>query len=198
MVLCLWIIAIVMQKRKKLSCLLSILGIVLLALFITVTWIKMNRPPFKTLGETRLWYALLLPIAALFVNIRYQMNWLTIYANLMSLLFLFINFCKPEAWDKTLAPALQSPWFIPHVVVYMLAYALIAATFLISVKGIKRYYYKGDTEQIIQVADKVLNVGLAFLSMGLIFGALWAKEAWGHYWTWDPKETWALITFLAT
>ena len=40
-------------------------------------------------------------------------------------------------------------------------------------------------------------MGLAFLTIGMLFGALWAKEAWGHYWSWDPKETWAAITWLA-
>jgi ABC-type transport system involved in cytochrome c biogenesis permease subunit len=40
-------------------------------------------------------------------------------------------------------------------------------------------------------------IGFGFLTLGLVFGAFWAKEAWGHYWTWDPKETWAMITWLA-
>ena len=42
-----------------------------------------------------------------------------------------------------------------------------------------------------------MYVGLAFMTIGMLFGALWAKEAWGHYWSWDPKETWAAITWFA-
>ena len=45
--------------------------------------------------------------------------------------------------------------------------------------------------------DDLVYVGLAFLTIGMLFGALWAKEAWGHYWSWDPKETWAAITWFA-
>ena len=46
------------------------------------------------------------------------------------------------------------------------------------------------------MADNLVHMGFAMLTTGMIFGALWAKEAWGHYWTWDPKETWALLTWL--
>ncbi len=47
-----------------------------------------------------------------------------------------------------------------------------------------------------QITDDLVYVGLAFLTLGMLMGALWAKEAWGHYWSWDPKETWAAITWL--
>ena len=49
----------------------------------------------------------------------------------------------------------------------------------------------------LQLADNLVYIGFSFLTLGLLFGALWAKEAWGHYWTWDPKETWAFLTWLA-
>ena len=46
------------------------------------------------------------------------------------------------------------------------------------------------------LCDNLVYVGTAFLTIGMLFGALWAKEAWGHYWSWDPKETWAAATWL--
>ena len=48
----------------------------------------------------------------------------------------------------------------------------------------------------LNITDNLVYVGLAFLTIGMLFGALWAKAAWGHYWAWDPKETWAAITWL--
>jgi ABC-type transport system involved in cytochrome c biogenesis permease subunit len=48
-----------------------------------------------------------------------------------------------------------------------------------------------------EAVDNLVYVGLAFMTVGMLFGALWAKEAWGHYWPWDPKETWAAITWLS-
>ena len=47
------------------------------------------------------------------------------------------------------------------------------------------------------ICDNLVYVGLSFMTFGMLFGALWAKEAWGHYWAWDPKETWAAITWFA-
>ena len=83
---------------------------------------------------------------------------------------------------KTLVPALQSPWFAPHVFVYIFAYCLLGVAVVIA-------WWK-------QV-DDLVYVSFAFLTIGMLFGALWAKEAWGHYWSWDPKETWAAITWIA-
>ena len=64
----------------------------------------------------------------------------------------------------------------------------------------KRFPVKpGMTESMevdMDITDNLVYVGLAFLTIGMLFGALWAKEAWGHYWAWDPKETWAAITWL--
>jgi len=45
--------------------------------------------------------------------------------------------------------------------------------------------------------DNLVGVGLAFMTIGMLFGAIWAEQAWGHYWAWDPKETWAAATWLA-
>ena len=48
-----------------------------------------------------------------------------------------------------------------------------------------------------EITDNLTYVGLSFMTLGMLMGALWAKEAWGHYWSWDPKETWAAITWLS-
>jgi len=83
---------------------------------------------------------------------------------------------------KTLVPALQSPWFAPHVFVYIFAYSLLAIAAVVAAW---------------KLIDDLVYVSLAFMTIGMLFGALWAKEAWGHYWSWDPKETWAAITWFA-
>ena len=50
-------------------------------------------------------------------------------------------------------------------------------------------------EEYLHTADNLVYAGIAFLSIGMLLGSLWAKEAWGNYWSWDPKETWAVITW---
>jgi ABC-type transport system involved in cytochrome c biogenesis permease subunit len=93
-------------------------------------------------------------------------------------------------------PALQSPWFAPHVIVYMFAYAVLGAS---TVMAIYLLFFKKQaaSEEEMEITDNLVYVGLAFMTVGMLFGALWAKEAWGHYWGWDPKETWAAITWFA-
>jgi ABC-type transport system involved in cytochrome c biogenesis permease subunit len=148
----------------------------------------------RTLGETRLWYATFSPIIGLVTYLRYKYKWLLGYSAFISILFLGINASNPEVMNKTLMPALQSVWFVPHVLVYLFAYALLGTSALIALRGLT--WGKNEKEDLVIVADNLVFTGFSFLTMGLLFGALWAKKAWGHYWTWDPKETWALITWM--
>jgi ABC-type transport system involved in cytochrome c biogenesis permease subunit len=107
---------------------------------------------------------------------------LWVYFGLAVFASLFAYFFFDSYNTKTLVPALQSPWFAPHVFVYIFAYALLGVAVVIA-------WWKR--------VDDLVYVSLAFLTIGMLFGALWAKEAWGHYWSWDPKETWAAITWIA-
>ena len=107
---------------------------------------------------------------------------LGVYFGLFVIASLFAYFFFDSYNTKTLVPALQSPWFAPHVFVYIFAYTLLGIAVIIA-------WWK--------LADDLVYVSLAFLTIGMLFGALWAKEAWGHYWSWDPKETWAAITWIA-
>ena len=115
-----------------------------------------------------------------------------IYFAIAAVVFICVNLFKPEIHDKTLMPALQSPWFAPHVIVYIFAYALLGAAAVMALYLL----WKRDCQPLPAV-DNLVYVGLAFMAVGMLFGALWAKEAWGHYWSWDPKETWAAITWFA-
>ena len=174
----------------------TIIGLLVFFSFIVLMWISLERPPLRTMGETRLWYSLLLPLSGLIVYSRWKYKWILSFSTVLALVFICVNLFKPEIHDKTLMPALQSPWFAPHVIVYMFAYAVLGAATLMAVYllFIKK---KAIAEEEFTTTDNLVYVGLSFLTIGMLFGALWAKEAWGHYWSWDPKETWAAITWLA-
>ena len=109
-------------------------------------------------------------------------------------MFIVLNLVKPEIHDQTLIPALQSGWFIPHVTVYMFSYSLLGCAFLIALVGL--FKRNSTTDLMLTSADTLIYIGTAFLTFGMLSGAIWAKQAWGHFWNWDPKETWALITWL--
>lgn len=172
------------------------LGLVIFFSYIFIMWITLERPPLRTMGETRLWYSFFLPLAGIIVFSRWQYKWILSFSTILATVFVCVNIFKPEIHSKTLMPALQSPWFAPHVIVYMMAYALLGAAVVMSVYLL--FFKKGtDTDKEMEITDNLAYVGLSFMTLGMLMGALWAKEAWGHYWSWDPKETWAAITWLA-
>ena len=182
------------KDKAKSAYALTILGLGVFFAFILSMWISLERPPLRTMGETRLWYSFFLPLAGLLVYSRWRYKWILSFSTLLSVVFICVNLLKPEIHSKTLMPALQSPWFAPHVIVYMFAYALLGAAVVMAVYLLVRQRW---SQQETEITDNLVYVGLAFLTFGMLFGALWAKEAWGHYWSWDPKETWAAITWLA-
>ncbi|MBQ0006481.1 MAG: cytochrome c biogenesis protein CcsA [Alistipes sp.] len=173
-----------------------ITGIVIYFSFILGIWLFLERPPLRTMGETRLWYVLFISLAGIFVYTRWRYKWILSFSTVMAFVFSCINIFKPEIHDKVLMPALQSPWFAPHVIVYMFAYALLGASAIVAIYLI--WFKKGPVEEKeMSLCDNLVGVGLSFMTIGMLFGALWAEQAWGHYWSWDPKETWAAATWLS-
>ena len=177
--------------RRRLAIVSELLSIVLLGVFICGLWLFIDRPPLRTTGETRLWYSFFASVAGLFTYIRWKYKWILSFSTVLSTVFILLNVLKPEIHDQTLMPALQSPWFIPHVTVYMFSYSLLGCAFVIA---LVRLFKKND--DLFLAADTLIYIGVAFLTFGMLSGAIWAKSAWGHFWNWDPKETWALVTWL--
>ena len=95
---------------------------------------------------------------------------------------------------SNLVPALQSPWFYPHILVYIVCYSLMGVAAVIAIYGLIK---RPLPSYISPLTSSIVYIGLIFMTFGMMFGAFWAKEAWGHYWSWDPKETWAAITWLS-
>ena len=162
------------RQRRGWAISLTSLAIFVMSAFVVFLWTSLGRPPLKTMGETRLWYSFFALLSGLFTYLRWRYRWILSFSTVLATVFVVINILKPEIHDQSLMPALQSPWFIPHVTVYMFSYSLLGC----------------------QAADTLVYIGTAFLTFGMLSGAIWAKEAWGHYWSWDPKETWALVTWL--
>ena len=178
-------------------------GLLVFFSYIISMWVVLEHPPLRTMGETRLWYSFFLPLTGLVIYSRWHYRWLLSFSTLMAVVFVCVNLLKPEIHSKTLMPALQSPWFAPHVIVYMFCYALLGAAAVMAVCLLVRPSLLCDDVKTsssgtrMEVVDQLVRLGVAFMTIGMLFGALWAKEAWGHYWSWDPKETWAAVTWFA-
>ena len=178
------------KRQPKAAILLSGAGLCVYAAFIVALWMSLQRPPLRTLGETRLWYAFFMMLSGLATYWRQRYRWILFFSAVVATVFIALNLFKPEIHDQTLMPALQSGWFVPHVTVYMFSYSVLGCAFLLAVAGCVQH-----TDRYLPAADRLVYTGMAFLTFGMLSGALWAKEAWGDYWTWDPKETWAAVTW---
>ena len=179
-------------SRRKAATVLALLSIVTLLAFIVGLCLTLDRPPLRTAGETRLWYSFFAMVSGLATYLRWGYKWILPFSSILSAVFILLNILKPEIHDQTLMPALQSPWFIPHVTVYMFSYSLLGCSFLIGAYAL----FKPEGEKMLKSADTLVYIGTAFLTLGMLSGSIWAKQAWGNYWGWDPKETWAMITWL--
>jgi ABC-type transport system involved in cytochrome c biogenesis permease subunit len=193
----LWITGSVLAWRDRRSpALVSyIAGTLVFFSFMIAMWVALERPPMRTMGETRLWYSFFMAVAGIIVYSRWKYKWILSFSTIMALVYITVNLLKPQIHTKSLMPALQSPWFAPHVIVYMFSYGMLGAATIMALYVL--IFKKDDvTARETSTTDNLVATGLAFLTFGMLFGALWAQEVWGTYWAWDPKETWAAITWL--
>ncbi len=189
---CLGTFVIYKSKSKFMGDAMIIAGLLVFSCFIAALWQSLGHPPMRTMGETRLLYSFFLVLVGYITYKHWRYKWIMAYSIAVSSIFIAINLLKPEIHTTNLMPALQSIWFVPHVTVYILSYAMFGAATIAAIivlyKGVK------GTENYYKLIDNLIYIGLGFLIAGMLMGALWAKEAWGDYWTWDPKEVWAFIT----
>lgn len=91
-------------------------------------------------------------------------------------------------------PALQSIWFIPHILAYMIAYSLVTVAFIITMVS---FFSKKENHGRLECGSyNLMRVSFPFMTMGMFFGAIWANAIWGEFWSFDVKENWSLVTWL--
>jgi ABC-type transport system involved in cytochrome c biogenesis permease subunit len=131
----------------------------------------------------------------LYMRFVRQGEWMRPYFQLMPAIIM-TGLCFMDAvavWE--FAPSLQSVWFVPHILVYMIAYTMGAVAFLICLVSLFSTDKK-KKERLEQGVYDCICVVFPFMTMGMFFGAIWANEVWGAFWSWDTKEIWSLVTWL--
>ena len=161
-------------------------------------WAASGQPPLSSMHHVMLVLAACaLPAYALLVWGR-GLRWITPAFPVAGAvpLALALVFRRDEAWN--LAPALQSPWFVPHVIAYMASYSLALIAFVLLLTGSVRTLLassRADVSRLDSASYEILSVAFPLMTFGMLSGALWANQIWGDYWSWDSKETWSLITW---
>lgn len=116
-------------------------------------------------------------------------SWLAVLVVLMVVLYI-------RMLTHPLLPVLRSPFFSFHISTIVTAYALLLGILVIGVIALIRPKDKARMERLKNVSMAMLYPAVALLAIGIFIGAVWANVSWGNYWSWDPKEVWALITLL--
>ena len=181
-----------------------------LGLFI-VRWHEAGRAPLKSLFESLVFFALCIAVVYVFFELIYKTRAFGVPAALLALGCLLYAVGRWDAEIVKLPPALQSPWFVPHVMVYFVGYAAVAIAFALAAIQLlaprvafvqKLLTMKAGTIMTGQPLDiekmsyDLVRFGFVLLTVGLLVGSVWAKSAWGDFWVWDPKENWSLVTWL--
>ena len=159
--------------------------------------------PVSNLYEVFILFMVITGLMYLYYERKFAMQKLGvfIYALLCCLVgfTLWYSFSRGAHEIQPLIPALQSWWMKIHVPANFIGYgafcmaAAFGAAELIALRGSK---FLPDAAQIEEAMYKAIAVGFLFFTIATILGALWAADAWGRYWSWDPKETWAFIVWL--
>lgn len=175
-------------------------------------WVESHRlgygyVPLSNLYESLVFFTLAIAVVYLFVEFRFKIRAIGIFGSLAAFLTAaYASLPSVESEIQPLIPALQSNWLIAHVITCFIGYAAFAVACGISILYLLRsasgHPPTGaaarlpDMETMDELTHQMIAFGFLFLSIGIITGAIWADQAWGRYWGWDPKETWSLITWL--
>ncbi|MBI4709971.1 MAG: cytochrome c biogenesis protein CcsA [Nitrospirae bacterium] len=177
--------------------------VVIHTLLIIFRTVEGMRPPFQTLYETLSWFAWSASVTYLYVQNRWHNVHLPgfIVAGLSMAACLYSLLSRsPEI--APVPPALQSPWYEAHVIIAFLSYAVFVVSFAVEVCYLKFKTSPGNPpvfgvfdEEFHRWTHRLVLFGFPLLTFAVFSGAAWANDAWGRYWSWDPKETWSLITW---
>ena len=173
-----------------------------LATLYLLRWVIQGHIPLSNGYETMLFIALISSLFATFTSFRSHslLSSLALIVTAFTLLVSHLSFMSPEM--TPLMPVLQSPLLSIHVSVIMCAYALFALITLLSVVGLLSSHFSrfagahSELPPLRGIEGVLLYPAVFLLTTGIFLGAIWANVSWGTYWSWDPKETWALITLM--
>ena len=197
------------ERIGRLGSAFMLIATLLLLAGVIFRGISANRVPWGNMYEFSITGALSFSLAYLFALVKYKMRWLALPASIAMLITLGTAVTLLYRPSAPLVPALKSTWLVIHVSaaiisggVFLLA-NFIAGTYLI----LDRYEQKGarpiwmqklpSLESLDNFSYRLIALVFPLWTFSVIAGAIWAEAAWGRYWGWDPKETWAFITWVA-
>lgn len=182
----------IFSKRKKSASFLYPLfwtiGSSLSASVVALNFIKNGYAPFVSMYQVLVFLALCFGAAHLYMIFAEKIDIAPFFAAGSAIVSVGVTAMNTgSVWH--FPPALQSPFFIPHVICYMIAYSFAAVALAVIVASF-------TDKSLHKSGVACVRVLFPFMTAGLFLGAIWANEVWGAYWSWDIKECWSLFTWL--
>ena len=185
------------QSVTKIAWLLFLVGAGCNTVYLVIRGVLAGRLPLSNQFEFATAFAWGLAVMLIIVQTRFRAEW--IRAAAMPMAFLILSYAALQPKEITeLMPALKSAWFGFHIGSAVFSYS----AFVLAGCGGLRWLLlnkKGVTDQLAQIdylCYRLVALGFLLLTVVILTGAIWAEQAWSAFWTWDPKETWALITWI--
>jgi len=181
-------------------------GFVIHCAALVARYVEAGYTPVANLHESLSFFVLSIVGIFLLFDLRYRLTVLAAFVCPLALVLMIVGGAVPKA-VRELNPMLDSWWFPVHVTLAFLGNAVFAVAFMAGImyllqermlksKKFSSLYFRLPSLGTLDAINyKCLTFGFPLMTMGIISGAMWANAAWGTYWSWDPKETWALITW---
>jgi len=168
-----------------------------------------GHAPMSNLYESLVFFSWTIILLYLIIQYKYRLYLLGAFVTPFAAMGMAYASISPQVNEtiQPLVPALQSNWLISHVITCFLGYAAFAVSCGVSITYILKKRHEEQHKEggllasfpsssvLDELIYKTIAIGFPLLSIGIITGAAWANYAWGTYWSWDPKETWSLITW---
>ena len=187
-----------MMKKREIKVLNIALPILLGISFLALTfglalrWIISGNIPMSNGYESMLTVAWFVMLISILMQLRIRI--VMVFGFLISGFFLLVSHINQmDPAIGQMMPVLNSPLLSIHVSIIMMSYALLSLTFICGIMGI---CLRSHGEELQALSRIFLYPALTTMGFGIFIGAIWANVSWGNYWSWDSKETWALITFM--
>ncbi len=201
-----YFIYIVAKKEvfSKIALILQAFGFLLHTVAIICRGIGAGRLPLTNQYEFATSFAWGLCLLSLVFTLRFKFNVMGAFVS--PVVFLMIGYAAMQSKEvRELMPALRSGWLGFHVSTAIIAYGAFGVSFVLGLIFLLRDrlskngfldQHIPDKQKLDLIEYRSVSLGIMFLTFTIISGAIWAERAWGSYWSWDPKETWSLITWI--
>jgi len=197
------------NRGAKFAYVLSLIGWSGNTVALIARTMRTQRLPLSNGHEFIIAFCWAIVLILLYSEFRFKLKMLGAFV--MPIPFLLISYvimlmAPGETAIRAIPPALKSYWLVFHVITAILAYGAFAVSFGLGLMYILKTYYEENVLKVElrlppamvldELSYKIIIFGFSFLTLVIITGAIWANYAWGTYWSWDPKETWSLITWI--